>query len=399
MLTQNDKLAAARQGLPATERLAFLNAGSYGPLTAVAGEAIARMAEEEVREGRQGAKAFSRIRDLKERTRTEFARILGCEPGAIGLTSSTTAGMNFALWGIDWKPGDEVVTTDIEHIGGMGPLYVLEHRFGIRIRIVQTQGRGEELLEGIEAALTERTRAVVVSHVSWSAGIVLPLEEVAALAHRVGALLIVDGAQSGGAIALNMSQLKVDAYAIPGQKWLCGPEGFGALYVSPDALGRIAPSHAGHSVFASSDELGAYTISENGARFHTPGNPFGPALAGMQASLKWLIDDVGLDWIYPRIVDNAAHCRELLEAVEGIEVITPPGRHAGLVHFTVSGWDPVAVEQELLARNVLVRSMHRPVCVRASTGFYNNDDDLRALTAGLKDLLAQEPHPPQPAGQ
>ncbi|MGI8551328.1 MAG: aminotransferase class V-fold PLP-dependent enzyme [Dehalococcoidia bacterium] len=395
MVQTDEKLTAVRRGVPVTERLAFLNAGSHGPLTAAAGEAITRLAAEEVAEGRLGARQFKRMRELKLATRAEFARILGCDATEVSITSSTTAGMNFATWGLNWQEGDEIVTTDIEHMGGLGPLYILEHRFGVRLRFVGTGGRGENLLPSMKEAIGERTRAVVVSHVSWSAGIILPLREIADLAHAAGALLIVDGAQSGGAIPLNMKEVGVDAYAIPGQKWLCGPEGIGALYVSRERFGEIAPSHVGGSTFGTHDEMGQYTIAEDAGRFNTPGNPYGPSLAGMEASLKWLLDDVGLDWAYPRIVDNAEYCRRLLEGIEGVDVITPAGRHAGLVHFTLAGWDPTAVEQELLERKVLVRSMQRPACVRASTGFYNNEDDLQALAEGVREILKVAPHPPE----
>ncbi|HVC31527.1 MAG TPA: aminotransferase class V-fold PLP-dependent enzyme [Steroidobacteraceae bacterium] len=393
MVQTEEKLAGVRRGVPATEQLAFLNAGSYGPLTAAAGEAIVRLAQEEVREGRQGARAFRRNRELKDAVRAGFARILGCGASEVGLTTSTTGGMNIACWGLKWSAGDEVVTTDIEHMGGLAPLYILEHRIGIRLRFVDSHGRGEQVGKAVEDAINERTRAVIVSHVSWSAGVVLPLKQIAAAAHRAGAVVIVDGAQSGGAIPLDMKELGVDAYAVPGQKWLCGPEGIGAVYISGERMAEILPSHVGGGAFGPHDELGHYTVGEEAGRFNTPGNPYAPALAGMNASLKWFLDDVGPDWAYPRIPENAARCRALLEGIEGVDVITPPGRHAGLVHFTIAGWDPTAAEQELLKRRVLVRSMQRPSCVRASTGFYNNEEDLQALAEGVKEVLKLAPHP------
>jgi L-cysteine/cystine lyase len=107
----DEKLAAVRRGVPATERIAFLNAGSHGPLTAAAGAIIARLAEEEVRDGRLGSVHFQRTGELKAATREQFARVLGCDAGEVALTSSTTAGMNIACWGLNWSPGDEAVTT------------------------------------------------------------------------------------------------------------------------------------------------------------------------------------------------------------------------------------------------------------------------------------------------
>ena len=386
-----DKFAAVRRGLPATESVAFFNAGSYGPLTAAAGEAILEMAAHEVNAGRFGDEQFERVRELRVSTRSEFAQVLGCDLEEIGLTTSTTAGMNFACWGLNWQEGDEVITTDMEHLGGLAPLYILERRFGVRLRIVDTQGRGNDLLSAMEAAIGPRTRAVVLSHVSWSAGIVLPLRPIAEQAHRAGAVLIVDGAQSAGAIPVDVRGLGVDAYAIPGQKWLCGPEGMGALYVSRPALASIAPSHVGSAAFDSYDLMGGYAVAQEARRFNTPGNPYGPAVAGMLASLRWLVGEIGLDWIYDRIANNTARCRGLLEGIDGVEVITPPGRHAGLLHFTIDGWDPPAVRQELVRRRVVLRSIEHPSCLRVSVGFYNSDDDLRALADGVGEMAKEGP--------
>ncbi len=388
------KLAGVRRGVPVTERLHYLNAGSLGPMTAAATRAITELAAAELTAGRVGSPHFVRMQALREATRAAFARLLGCDLAEVALTTSTTAGLSAALWGLDWRVGDEVVTTDVEHFGGLGPLYTLARRFGVVVRIVDTGGRGEGALAAIEAALGGRTRAVVVSHVSWSAGIVLPLAAIAERAHGVGALLIVDGAQAAGAIPVGVRALGVDAYALPGQKWLCGPEGIGALYVARARLADLAPSHVGMDAFAVYDDYPRYALVDDARRFSMPGNPYGPAVAGMRASLDWLLDEVGLDWACARVAENTARCRALLEGSAGVEVLTPPGRHAGLLHFNLAGWHPTAVEQELLRRDVLVRSMVRPLCVRASPGFYNDAADLQALADGLAELRALPPHPP-----
>ena len=147
---------------------------------------ITRMAEEEVADGRLDLVHFQRTGELKTATRAEFARVLGCGVDEVALTNSTTTGMNIACWGLNWNQGDEAITTTAEHMGGLSPLYVLESRLGIRIRFATINGDGSGLLDAIEAALSERTRVILVSHVSWSAGIVLPLREIADLAHRAG---------------------------------------------------------------------------------------------------------------------------------------------------------------------------------------------------------------------
>lgn len=388
MLDDDAKLAAVRRGVPVTQRLAFLNAGSHGPLAASAAEAISRVAEGELNEGRLGALQFQRGGELKNAIRGQFARVLGCDASEIAVTASTTDGMDIACWGLNWHPGDEIITSDQEHQGGLSPLYILAHRFGVEVRFAQAGRSGEQILSSIEGLLNARTRAVVVSHVSWSSGLVLPLREITELAHSVGALCFADGAQSAGAIPVDVKRTGVDAYAVPGQKWLCGPEGTGALYVANERLDAILPSYTGGGSWASYDYAGHYTLRQDASRFDTPGHPYVPALAGLKAALQWFLEDVTPEWAYARVLRNAATCRQLLEAIDGVHILNPPGEHAGLLHFTVDGWEPDAIFEELLRRDVLIRSVIMPACIRASTGFYNSDGDLQKLASGLREMVS-----------
>jgi L-cysteine/cystine lyase len=383
------KLAAVRHGVPVTERLAFLNAGSHGPLALAAAEAIASAAREELDQGRLGALQFQRGSELKNAIRQRFARLLGCEESEMAVTASTTDGLDIACWGLNWQPGDEIITSDQEHQGGLSPLYILNYRFGVNVRFAQVGQDGSLILPSIESQLTEHTRAIVVSHVSWSTGLVLPLQQIAELAHSRGAMCIVDGAQSAGAIPIDVKQLGVDAYAVPGQKWLCGPEGTGGLYVRRDRLREILPSYTGGGSWSDYDYQGNYTLRDDASRFDTPGHPYVPALAGLNASLRWFLDDVDTDWAYARTLENAKRCRFLLEAIEGVHVLNPPGAHAGLLHFTVAGWDSSEVFEALLRRNVLVRSLLSPSCIRASTGFYNSEQDLESLAEAVAEMIGE----------
>jgi L-cysteine/cystine lyase len=383
------KLVQARRGLPVTEKLAFLNAGSHGPLALAAFEAISSAAREELEQGRLGALQFQRGSELKRAIRARLAGLFGCDSSEIAVTASTTDGLDIACWGLNWQAGDVVVTSDREHQGGLSPLYILNHRFGVDIRFAETGWDGSRILSSMASLINERTRAVVISHVSWSSGLVFPIQEIARLAHSAGALCIVDGAQSAGAIAIDVKRLGVDAYAVPGQKWLCGPEGTGGLYVNRERLGEILPSYTGGGSWADYDYQGNYTLRDDASRFDTPGHPYVPALAGLNAALRWFLEDVGADWAYERTLENASRCRSLLEAIEGVRVLNPPGRHSGLLHFTVAGWDPAELFEELLRRNILVRSLITPACIRVSAGFYNSEQDLSMLADALRELVAR----------
>lgn len=394
MVRAESKIDAVRRALPVTQRVAYFNAGTTGPLSRAAHDVLAQQTEREFTQGRGGIQNFLDYRDKLEAARVRMAQLLGCASGEVAFTHHTTEGMNFALWGLDWREGDEAVTTSVEHIGGLGPLYVLQGRHGIRTTIADCGPTGEGALEAISAALSERTRAVVLSHVAYSTGYVLPVAQIARRAHDAGAVVIVDGAQSGGALPLDMRALGVDAYAVPGQKWLCGPEGVGALFVADVAADKFGASFAGGHTFEMHDETGGFAIHADARRFET-GTTYRPGMLALDASVRWLQDEVGVDWATERIAALAAHLRAALERVEGIEVLTPAGRQAGLTTFTFPGWEPRAAVEELADRGFVIRSIPRPACLRVSTGFYNTEDEIDRLIVALREIQNVAPHPPR----
>ena len=169
-----------------------------------------------------------------DEARAVVAAVLGTEMDLVALTHSTTEGINLALGTIDWRAGDRAVTTSLEHPGVTGPLALLRDRLGVEVVEAEIGDGGDDArtLAALEAAAAGgRTRAIVASHVAWSTGAVLPAAAIAALARRCGAVGILDGAQSAGAIPLAVDEIGADFYAVSGQKWLLGPEGTGALAV------------------------------------------------------------------------------------------------------------------------------------------------------------------------
>src|SRR5581483_6598389 len=244
--SEQTKIAAIRNELPATQRYVYFNAGTNGPLPRRTHEALVANSRAELEQGRIGMEAFTRLFQNLTDARAAMARVLGCSDAEIALTHNTTEGMNIALMGLDWQRGDEVVTSKTEHPGGLYPLYVLHQRYGVKIRTTEIGLKDRDPLEELKRVLTPRTRAVVLSHVCWSTGMVLPLREIAEMAHSVGALLICDAAQSCGMVPSNVYDLGVDAYACSGQKWLLGPDGTGALFVRRELLGDIKQTFMGY---------------------------------------------------------------------------------------------------------------------------------------------------------
>jgi L-cysteine/cystine lyase len=229
---------------------------------------------------------------------------------------------------------------------------------------------------------------VVVSHVSWVTGAILPVAEIAVETHRVGALLAVDGAQSAGLIPVNVRALGVDAYAVPGQKWLCGPEGVGALYVRGDRISELSPTYVGHFAVRDFDAVdhSGYFLPAAGARRYEGGTVYWPVLFGMHESLRWLEGTVGWEWIFARSRTMTQRCHEILADLPHVTVQSPAG-HIGLTAFSLAGCEPEASVAKLVQRGVVIRSLHQSANLRVSTGFFTDDNDLDQLRDGLLALV------------
>ena len=188
-------------------RLAYLNAGTLGPLPRRSGEAVAAWTRRLVEEGRSSKALFEELLALRERVRAEIAALLNAPEGSIALTTATTDGCNIVLTGLGIGPADEVVTTDSEHPGLFGGL--LASGATVRIAAIRERPTGEALAL-VEGQITDQTRLIALSHVSWLTGAVLPIKE---LAERHDIPLLVDGAQGVGAIPVDVRDGRYRAVA------------------------------------------------------------------------------------------------------------------------------------------------------------------------------------------
>jgi L-cysteine/cystine lyase len=220
--------------------------------------------------------------------------------------------------------------------------------------------------EAILAAVGPRTRLLALSHVLWTAGLRLPVEE---LRERAGVPILVDGAQSVGAVPVRAAN--ADFYAVSGQKWLCGPGETGGLYVAdPERLRVARPSYLAQSRY---EPDGRFVPREGAERFEPNWSAL-PLLAGLVAAV-----DVAPEWRYERASAMAARCRELLDP--HVEVL--PG-DATLVAFRPpEGEEAAAVVERLAEHGVLVRDLPGRDLVRVSCGWWTNEDDLQRLVAAL----------------
>ncbi|HEU5430636.1 MAG TPA: aminotransferase class V-fold PLP-dependent enzyme [Thermomicrobiales bacterium] len=376
-----------RDRLPAVRATGYFNAGTNGPLPIVAQEALVEAATAELEFGRIIPGVYERNGIRNRRVAGLFAAMVGADEDEIALMHSTTEGLGCVLMGLTWQPGDEIVTTNLEHPGLLAPLALMSRRVGTITRFADI-GRGEgDVVGQIAAAMSPRTRMIALSHVAWSSGAVLPLAEIAALARDRHAFVLVDGAQSTGQIPLDLHALGVDAYAMPGQKWLCGPEGTGALYLRRDRLADVAPTYVRYADWQES----GYLLPKPGAHRYEIGEFNSPVMVALEATLSWLRDDVGLEWAYARTADLGARFWDALSAIDGVRLLTPRQRMAGLVNFMVEGMTPQAVAAALFERQMTIRYVVTHPCppsARASIAWWNTAEEVDRLADAIADLAA-----------
>ncbi len=391
-LPDAERLTAVREALPALGAGIYLNTGSVGPLPAETAAAMAEFAKWELDTGRGHPDSIPDVMERRSEARATVAALLTTDPANIALTRSTTDGVNEFVLAMDLRPGDHIVTTRHEHPGVTGPVALARAR-GVDVTYADVGDGGDDslTLAAIDAAMTDRTRLVAVSHVLWTTGGVLPIAAIGEIAHGSGALYLIDGAQSAGAIPVGFESSGADAYAIAGQKWLLGPEGTGALAVRPEVIARLTPAIGGWFNFERIDGLGTAVLWPDARRLEYA-FMHRSSVIGMARSIAWLQMFVGIDWIHRRGMASARAAAERLAAIPGVHVLTPIHQMATLVTFTIDGWTAPAALAELGARVfAIARTIDRFDALRISVGFFTSDDELERFAEAVALLAAHTP--------
>jgi L-cysteine/cystine lyase len=388
----DEKVAAVRGALPALDAGIYLNTGSVGPMPAEVAAAMAELVDYELRIGRASTDYWDAFLERLAEARGAVAAVVGADLDEIAITHSTSGAMNAAVWSLDLRPGDRIVTTRAEHPGGLGPVHAAAARTGAEIVAIDV-GLGweaEAVLGAFDAAIRPGTRLVAVSHVLWTSGARLPIEQIAALAHDRGAVVAIDGAQAAGAIPVNVGDLGVDFYAIPGQKWLLGPEGTGALWAAPGVTARSLVSTASWYTYERLDADNAVPWP-NARRFDEAGH-YRPGVTGLARSCGWLSMYVGWPWIHERGGAMARAAAERLDSIEGVEVLTPPDRMATLVTFRIAGWNAETALAEVAGRTFAIARTIPPLdAIRLSVGFFTTPEEVERVAGSVALLAAHTP--------
>ncbi|MCR1785827.1 aminotransferase class V-fold PLP-dependent enzyme [Nocardioides carbamazepini] len=356
-MTAPDPVAALRADLPAIQRLVYLNTGTAGPLPTPVHGAMVEALDTDLARGRATGRRFRLLAERRDALREALATLLGVRPEQCTLTAGTVDGIRRAAGAADIATGDVVVTTSMEHPEVLAFLRELAAERAARLLVVDLDGVGPaDVPDAVAVRLPDRIRLAVVSHVAYATGSLLPVTDLGDLVRGRGGVLIVDGAQAAGALAVDVAASGADFYALPGQKWLCGPEGTGVL--------------------VSRDPTPALDIRL----------PSGVQVAGLLAALAWRAS-YGEAWLARRVADGAARLHAGLAAVPGITVLTPD-RHAGLVSVRVAGHPSVEVARQLGAAGVLTRDVAAVDATRLCVAPFTTTEEITSVTRILTDLAS-----------
>ena len=364
--------------------LCYLNHAGIAPWPRRTVEAVTRFAREN---GTRGAAGYPTWIEVETRLRERLAALIHApSPADIALTKSTSEGLSVVAYGLDWRPGDNVVGIAQEFPSNRIVWESLADR-GVELRQLDLY-RSEEPELDLSAMADDRTRLMAVSSVQYARGLRLDLERVSRCCKGRGILLCVDGIQSLGALPFDLNRVSADFLAADGHKWMLGPEGVALLYVNPKIRPQLKLHQYGWHMMSHRGDFDRedWTPAADATRFEC-GSPNMQGIYALEASLS-LLQEEGLEGVHGAIEERTSHLIDLIDS-KGFELLSPreSTRRAGIVTFRVAGTDPQALHRALMRRQVICAQ--RGGGVRFSPHFYTDEAILdRAIETTAEAALA-----------
>jgi isopenicillin-N epimerase len=368
------------------DRFIMMNNGTLGPMPRSVFNTLTRTFRVQVSNPYDG---YNYLPTIRESVRTKLASFVGASPEEVAITSNTTEGLNFVVNGLDLAAGDEVLMSNLEHPGHIGPWKLKEKRAGIRIKEVPlspTTRSVDEIVGAFAAAIGPKTKVISISHTVFITGLIMPLKELSRLARDKGLLILADSAHGIGMLDLDMKALGIDFFASSPYKWLGAPTGVGLLYVRKEALDRVYP-----------------TVVSSGWESATAASKLDPSGQRSDA-LLYALDEalnfnnrIGKSRIERRIKVLAARLKQELAKVPGVKVHTPPDPYlsAGLTAFSMGGSLEAKLVDYLREKyNLVVRTTGNPKAgtygVRVSTPIFVSTREVEMVVEGVRTLAGHK---------
>lgn len=407
-----------RQQFPALANKAYFNYGGQGPLPETALEAIYGAYKRVQLGGPFSGEIGAWVAQEAMLTRRAIANELAVPPETIALTEDVTVGCNIALWGIDWHPGDHLLLSDCEHPGIVASVMELQRRFNLEVSVcplAATLNQGDAVAV-IANYLQPNTRLLVISHILWNTGQVLPLTEIVKVCHegyeppltppcqgggqeefplissggqeellatKKKVRVLVDAAQSVGVLPLNLIDSGVDFYAFTGHKWWCGPEGLGGLYVSAEALADLQPVFIGWRGIVTDANAKPIGFKPGTQRYEIATSAY-PLYAGLRSAIALQHEWGTIEERYAEICRLSKYLWERLSEISHVECLRTSAPEAGLVSFRLTNGMPHKKLVDLLEKQgIMVRTILNPDCVRACVHYFTTEAEIDKLVGAI----------------
>lgn len=389
-------VAQYRQTVPALNNKAYFNYGGQGPMVMDAIKAIQTAHQTIQVKGPFSSQVNEWMQAEGASTRQMLAEALGVSSQAIALTENVTAGCNIALWGLPWRAGDHILLSDCEHPGIVATVQELQRRYGIEFSFFPhlNELNTTNSVATIEAHLKPNTRLLVISHILWNTGQVLPLKEICQLCHSQPqpVWVLSDSAQSVGMLPLQLGPTEVDFYAFTGHKWYCGPAGLGGLYVRPEVMADLAPTYIGWRGIKVSKQ-GQPTGWEPDARRYEIATSDVALCSGLRAAIASHNDWGTYEERYFRICQLSSSLWGKLNSLRAIRCLLKFPPESGLVSFQIfqNGNPSPTLHQKLViyleSRQFYLRMLLSPSCVRACTHYFTTESEIDRLIDAIETFL------------
>ncbi len=387
-----------RQQFPALASKAYFNYGGQGPLPQSALDAIQSSHLYIQQEGPFCGHVNAWIGQETIQIREAIAQSFNVPLATITLTENVTVGCNIALWGLDWQAGDHILMSDCEHPGVIAAVNELQQRFGVELStcpMMETLNQGNPA-EVIAQHLTARTRLVIVSHILWNTGQVLPLREIVVACQQQSTAskpirVLVDSAQSVGVLPLNLTEIGADFYAFTGHKWLCGPAGIGGLYVHPDAFEQLRPTFIGWRGVTKNAAGYPTGWQPDGRRYEVATSDFS-LYSGLKEAIALHATWGTAEQRYQAIRSLSHYLWTELSHLSGITCLKTAPPEAGLVSFQLSDRQLSShskLVDALEHHRFMVRTLLDPDCIRACVHYFSTQEEVDRLVHTLKQLLSE----------
>ena len=390
--------AFMRDLCPALQNKTYFNTGGQGPLPTPSLEAITASWKQIQELGPFTTDVWPYIASEVNSTRRLLADWCGVPPHRLALTENVTSGCVLPLWGLPFAAGDRLLISDCEHPGVVSACVELARRQNLAIDTLPVKAlRGDQastdagVLAALEQQLSPRTRLVVLSHLLWNTGQIMPIAAVAERLqrHAQAPFLLVDAAQSFGQIPVQEAAAAADIYGFTGHKWACGPEGLGGVALSARMLEEASPTVIGWRSLRdeSKADLTASDPFHNDSRRFEVATSCVPLMAGLRQSLRLLEQQGSAEARLERIRQLSSSCWQRLQALTGVTPLLNQAPCSGLVSFAVDGREtPADVVKQLGSQALWIRDLADPACLRACTHVFTTGQDINALADAIEAI-------------